>query len=112
MATVKSEVIEGTVVVRKLPPGDYEVLEARGVSNIGGTFTYKLTFNQPMTFTVNPGKATYVGRFIVGQGRSFRSRHATLAVGSELETDFEVAKDRLPGVKSEDVQRSMSLRAP
>ena len=110
--TVKSEVIEGTVVVRKLPPGDYEVFEARGVSNIGGTFIYKLTFNQPMTFTVNPGKPTYVGRFVVGQGGSFRSRHATLAIGSELEADFEVAKDRLPGVTSEDVQRSTSLRSP
>lgn len=59
----------GEVVVRRLPPGSYEVHNFYfGGSNLAGT-TYDWSSAVPFSlpFTIRPGEATYIGTFMRGQ---------------------------------------------
>ena len=93
--------VEATVVVKRLPPGTYDVYLAKGISNAGGTWIYNRPLVPPMSFTITTGRTTYVARFLIGQDGFGPSTAATLHLSAEPEMDLAIAQKRVSGVNRE-----------
>lgn len=85
----------GTVHVKRLPPGEYEVFSAYGVQT--GTYeqTYKKPIAPPILFTIKTGEVSYLGRFSIG---SSRSRGPVVTISDNVEADVATARTRLPAL--------------
>lgn len=101
----------GHVYIRKLPPGSYQVGQFDfSTTNIFSGWSYQYSSAAPfaLPFTIEPGKATYIGRFMraYGGGKSLASQLNPLSyfiVADRSESDMALAKNRLPVSISFDV---------
>jgi hypothetical protein len=107
---------EGSVFSAHLPPGNYELFNVRFFENRGSmgttTFTSKVDFSVP--FSVEEGKATYLGEY-VGQrltGRSIIylpvSAGGYYVVSDQMERDIAILERRGETVPRDGVQNVVS----
>jgi len=93
------------VDVRRLPPGDYEIVNF-DVDLVGGvarsTWRSKKDFSIP--FTIAPGRATYVGEFLAVRinGKNFFGmtvpNGAYFVLADKAEREIALAKQKEPGI--------------
>ena len=92
---IASADVEATTVVKRLPPGQYDVYVAKGIWNAGGTHIFYRPLNPPLSFTVALGKVTYAGRYVIGQQGYGPASSATLTISDEHTVDLARAKSRI-----------------
>ena len=86
---------EGTVILRKLPPGTYEIRSSGGGRMAGASFVAQVRdFYPPIRFTVVTGGVSYLGRFIIGQNGYGPIANSTIKVSSEESADIALVKMR------------------
>lgn len=91
----------GHVVVRALPPGQYEIrnLEFYG-SGIGGSYQWSAAEPFLIPFTVEPGQATYIGSYMRSLSpEGYRERLGAAGyflVADRSGRDLPIARARLP----------------
>ena len=94
----------GHVIVRRLPPGKYEVFDfdfATHALYSGTSYYYSSGVPFSLPFTIRRGEATYVGRFMrwYDGGKSIGSAMRAIGpfiVADRSSTDFSIAKGRFP----------------
>jgi hypothetical protein len=97
---------EGTVILRKLPPGTYEI-QTSGAARTAGAPAFipqVRDFYPPIRFTVVPGKVSYLGRFIIGQDGYGPIANSTIKISSEESADIAMVKLRETKVTLGDVR--------
>jgi hypothetical protein len=96
---------EGTVILRKLPPGAYEIQSSGAGRTAGPSFIPQVRdFYPPIRFTIVPGKVSYLGRFIIGQDGYGPIANSTIKISSEESTDISIVKLRETKVTLGEVQ--------
>ena len=96
---------EGAVVALKLPPGQYEIFGALGGWGAGAyRFSAGTPILPPMAFTVQSGRTSYIGRFVIGFNGSRESPPANLQITDMLAADLAIANSRDKSVSTEPVQ--------
>jgi hypothetical protein len=97
----ETDLASGTVVVAKLPPGNYSIVRVGAMWHAGMMrFTPSLPLTSPISFTVKAGTVTYLGRYLLG--RSGRSPNAQpfLRIENNAESDMKIATQRNPDLAS------------
>ena len=90
---------EGTVLAKRLPPGNYEIRGASGLWFAGSyTVSKSLRLGQPLAFTIVAGQTAYLGRYVVGEDGNAVSGTASLAATDEQSRDLTIAKTRVPNL--------------
>lgn len=93
----------GQIVVRRLPPGDYliETFVFYGSSPLGASYDWSAAKPFAIRFTIEPGKATYIGSFMRAPslGTSLEPKLGAVGffvVADRSERDLPLIKTRLP----------------
>ena len=111
-----SPVQEGTIAVRRLPPGDYEITGAGGVWLAGlNRVSKSIRFTPPVSFSIVTGKVSYLGSYVVGEDGNAVSGTASLSVTDEQARDLAVASSRVPSLDRTAVRsfvRSVEIHSP
>jgi hypothetical protein len=82
---------KGTLLVKKLPPGEYEITDYSTGSDYGNSVvTYRSRTPMSVPFTVKTGEVSYLGQYLVGIRKE---------LGAELEVSDESQRD-LKGSKT------------
>lgn len=94
-----STLASGTVIVHRLPPGEYEMLQTEGVELHSGTgYRCKKPLPPVVAFTVHPGEVIYLGRYLTV---SSKKNCVNLHISDEQQSDLTVARARAPIPDSE-----------
>jgi len=103
-ADFESSKDSGIVIVKRLPPGEYEIQSAQGVQY--GTYEYRCTkrLAPVVRFTVHAGEVVYLGRYVV---TSWRGNCLALAISDEQQSDVAVAKTRVPALPTDAVHSNV-----
>ena len=93
----------GQIVVRRLPPGDYliENFAFYGSSPLGASYDWSAAKPFAIRFSIQPGKATYIGSFMRAPslGTALEPRLGAVGffvVADRSERDLPLIKTRLP----------------
>ena len=99
---INSTEAEGTVVAKRLPPGVYDIFVAQAVWHAMGTRIFSRPLSPPLSFSISPGKTTYVGRFTLVQDGYGPASAAELKLTDEHVSDLARAKSRVPSLNIEE----------
>ena len=95
----------GTVVAKRLPPGEYEAQFASGDWADGvGQYSARMQFSPTKTFTVESGRVAYLGRFVLTNDGSRFAARVGLKLTDEMAVDLQVAKTREAVVSTQNVK--------
>jgi hypothetical protein len=107
---------DGSVFSAHLPPGNYELFNVRFFENRGSmgttTFTSKVDFSVP--FSVEEGKATYLGQFVGKRLVGKNILHLPVSAGGyyvvsdQVERDIAILEKRGESVPRDNVQNWVS----
>jgi hypothetical protein len=100
-----SSASEGTVLVKRLPPGEYEIRGAGGLWFAGPNAVSKsMRLGKPLPFTIASGQVSYLGRYIIGEDGNAVSGTTSLTITDEQARDLSIASARTSGLELTKVQ--------